>query len=47
MITLMIRRMIAGLMKWRVTSGKTLPPGFKLPKESAAFLPSPGTSKPR
>ena len=37
-------RMVARLMKGRVTSGKTLPPGFKLPKESAAFLPAPGTS---
>jgi len=37
-------RMIARLMKGRMTSGKTLPAGFKLSKESAAFLPSPGTS---
>jgi hypothetical protein len=37
-------RVIARLMKGRVTSGRTLPAGFKLPKESAAFLPAPGTS---
>lgn len=37
-------RVIARLMKGRVTSGKTLSAGFKLPKESAAFLPSPGAS---
>jgi hypothetical protein len=37
-------RMFARLMKGRMTSGKTLPAGFKLPKESAAFLPKPGTS---
>ncbi len=37
-------RMIGRVMKGRMTSGKTLPAGFKLPKESAAFLPKPGTS---
>jgi hypothetical protein len=37
-------RVIARLMKGRMTSGRTLPPGFRLPKESAAFLPAPGVS---
>lgn len=37
-------RLIARLMKGRMTSGKTLPAGFKLPKEASAFLPQPGTT---
>jgi len=37
-------RMIARLMKGRMTNGKTLPAGFKLPKVAAVFLPTPGTS---
>ncbi|MFN9076930.1 MAG: DUF1569 domain-containing protein [bacterium] len=37
-------RIVARLMKGRMTSGKTLPAGLKLPRESAAFLPKSGTS---
>jgi len=35
-------RMIAGLMKRRMTSGKTLPSGFKIPKGGEYMLPLQG-----
>lgn len=37
-------RMIARLMKGRMTSGKTLPAGFQLGSDADFFLPAPGTS---
>ncbi len=40
----LIIKLIARLMKGKFTSGKTLPPGFKLPKQARFMLPAPGTS---
>ena len=37
-------RLIASTMKGRMTSGKTLPAGFKMGKGGESFLPTPGTT---
>ncbi len=40
----LLMRLLARTMKGRMTSGKTLPAGFKLGKDAHAFLPTPNAS---
>ncbi len=40
----LIIKLIARLMKGKFTSGKTLPAGFKLPKQASFMLPDAGTT---